>query len=630
MRRNLKSKSVEYLRLVFRLCIITALSPFSVGQEWPFYGGGPGGSKYSRLDQIDRSNVSKLKVAWIYHTRDMSDGSDNPVHSAFEATPLVADGVMYFTTPFGRVVALEAETGRELWTFDPKLDRQRPYNLFISRGLALWRRGEERRIYSGTLDGRLFAVDARKGRPVTRFGEGGFVDLRRGVAEKYPNRAYGVTSPPVVFENLVIVGSMVSDAEPLGPSGDVRAFDVDTGKLVWTFHTVPRPGEAGHETWDGESWRERGGTNVWAPMSLDEQRGLLFLPVTSPSPDRYGGERKGQNLFGDSLVALDAGTGKVRWYYQIIHHDIWDYDLPAQPLLVDIQRGGKLVPVVVQITKMGLTFIFERETGKPVFEIEERKVPPSRVPGEEAWPTQPFPVKPPPLIRHTMTADEITNVTPESRRECMEIMKDARIGAFYEPPGLEYTIIFPGTNGGPNWGGGSFDPSSNLLFVNSMDVGEVMKLVKPAAAGSVPYRPRTLPNFRFWDSKRLPCQKPPWGKLSAVDLASGEIRWQVTLGVVDELIRLGLPPTGAPNLGGSIVTAGGLVFIASTNDSRFRAFDKDNGRELWVTRLPASGHATPMTFKGVKTGKQFVVIAAGGGNKYNDSFSDALIAFALP
>ena len=293
------------------------------------------------------------------------------------------------------------------------------------------------------------------------------------------------------------------------------------------------------------------------------------------------------------------------------------------------QHGDVLKLVIALGMKLACTGVVLGSTAF-VFEIEERKVPPSRVPGEEAWPTQPFPVKPPPLIRHTMTADEITNVTPESRRECMEIMKDARIGAFYEPPGLEYTIIFPGTNGGPNWGGGSFDPSSNLLFVNSMDVGEVMKLVKPAAAGSVPYRPCTLPNFRFWDSKRLPCQKPPWGKLSAVDLASGEIRWQVTLGVVDELIRLGLPPTGAPNLGGSIVTAGGLVFIASTNDSRFRAFDKDNGRELWVTRLPASGHATPMTFKGVKTGKQFVVIAAGGGNKYNDSFSDALIAFALP
>lgn len=606
--------------------VLLILTGVALGEEWRHYGGDAGGTRYSPLTQINRNNVDRLRVAWTYRTGDLSDGTVFPTRSAFECTPLVIDGIMYVTTPFARVVALEAETGKELWSFDPKLDKKRFYNLFINRGVAYWRRGADKRIYLGTLDGRLFALDASNGKPVTGFGDNGFINLRTGVADRFPERAYGMTSPPLINKDLVICGALVSDGEPQGPSGDVRAFDARTGKLAWRFHTVPRPGEFGNDTWEGDSWRERGGTNVWSIMSCDEKRGILYLPLTSPSPDRYGGERKGQNLFGDCLVALDAATGRRLWHYQIVHHDLWDYDLPAQPTLIQV-RG---IPAVAQITKMGFLFVFNRLTGKPLFPIEERRVPASEVPGEEAWPTQPFPVKPPPVARQTMSLDELTNVTPESRAECLKLLEGAKIGSIYQPAGLDYTAIFPGTNGGPDWGGASYDPVANLLFVNSSDAGQLLKMVEAPAGSKVAYRARGTTNERFWDSKRYPCQKPPWGTLTAIDLTKGEFRWQVPLGVVDDLLARGIPPTGAPNMGGSMVTAGGLVFIAATNDSRFRAFDKDTGKELWVTRLEASGHATPMTFRGQTTGKQFVVIAAGGGNKYNKTYSDALVAFALP
>jgi quinoprotein glucose dehydrogenase len=452
------------------------------------------------------------------------------------------------------------------------------------------------------------------------------------VAEKYRNREYGMTSPAAVYRNVIICGSLTADGTPQGPLGDVRGYDARTGKVLWTFHVVPRPGEFGHDTWEGDSWKDRAAINAWSILTVDTERGIVFLPLTSPATDYYGGDRRGMGLFGDCLVALDALTGKRLWHFQTVHHNLWDYDIPAPPNLVTVTRQGKPVAAVAQVTKTGFTFLFDRVSGKPLFDIIEKPVPASEVPGEQAWPTQPVPVKPPPYARQKMTRDELTDVTPESRAYCAKLMEGAVLGEIYTPIGLKPTVLFPGTNGGANWGGASWDPETHTLYVNSMDAGMIYHMVNRPEGAQIPYRAvgSGSPNSRFWDTNQYPCQKPPWGFLTAIDLDKGEFRWRSVLGVVDELAARGIPPTGTSNIGGSIVTAGGLVFIGATNDSRFRAFDKDTGKEVWVTKLPASAHATPMTFMGRTTGKQYVVIAAGGGNKYNKVFSDSLVAFSLP
>ncbi len=613
------------------LVLAVFCSSVCAAEEWQYWGGDAGGTRFSRLKQINRSNVAKLEVAWTYRTGDSSDGKDLPFRSTFEATPLVVDGTLYITTGFGRLIALDADTGRELWKFDPKVDLDRAYNLYISRGCSYWTDGRKKRILMGTQDARLFSIDAVSGRPDPAFGKDGFIDLRPGVADKFPERGYGVTSAPAIYKNLVITGAAASDGEPQGPSGDIRAFDIGSGKLVWTFHTVPRSGEFGNETWEGESWKDRGGVNAWSTLSVDPERGIVFVPLTSPATDIYGGDRPGANLFGDALVALEAATGKRIWHFQTIHHNLWDYDLPAQPILTTVQREGKEVPSVAQITKTGFVFLFDRVTGKPLFPIEERPVPKSEVPGEYTHPTQPFPVKPAPLTKQSFRPEELANVTPEHRKFCEELIRGAVFGSLYTPLGLTKTILFPSTNGGANWGGGSFDPDTQTLYVNTMEIGWISQMVKRPTGSKIPYRAQgaRTPNGRFWDTNLRPCQQPPWGYLTAVDLKTGEFRWRSVLGIDDELAAKGVPKTGTMNLGGSIVTAGGLVFIGATNDSRFRAFDKDSGRELWMTKLPASAHSIPATYSG-KNGRQYVVVAAGGGNKYSSTVSDHLVAFALP
>jgi quinoprotein glucose dehydrogenase len=600
--------------------------------EWRSWGGDPGGTRFSSLADIDRSNVSRLRRLWTYHTGDRQEATRL---IALECTPLLVGGVLYLSTPSNRVVALDGEAGAELWRFDPHATA--PKRRFQAhRGVAYWEgttaSGErQRRILTGTYDGRLFALDAETGRPASDFGDGGSIDLRPGVAERWPASEYAVTSPPAVYRDLVITGAAVPEGPGLGPSGAVRAFDVRSGRQVWRFDTVPRPGEAGHDTWEGDSWRDRTGVNVWSIMSVDPERGLVFLPIGSPAYDFYGGDRRGQNLFGNSLVALDASTGRRVWHFQMVHHDIWDYDLPAQPVLVDLDRGGRRTAAVAQVTKMGLVFVLDRKTGKPVFPVEERAVPRSPVAGETTWPTQPIPAAPPPLSRQEIAREGLSRVTAESARECAALFDQLKRGPAYTPYGVDLTLVLPGTLGGATWSGASFDPATGYLYVNTNETGAVGRIAEQPAGSRTLFQ-RTSPwgeYARFWDSRHWPCVAPPWGQLHAIDLKRGTIAWQVPLGIVEELEAQGVPKTGTSNLGGSIVTAGGLVFIAATNDRRFRAFDKLTGKELWVTLLEASGHATPITYRS-RSGKQVVVIAAGGGGYFSDTSSDVVAAFALP
>ena len=618
---------------VSRILFILALSPAVSAQEWQSYGGDAGGTRSSPLKQINRQNVGKLRRAWTYHMGELDrENNETGRHHVvpFESTPIVIDGALYFSTPSNRVIALDAETGKEIWRFDPQAGRAGPRHFFQHRGVAYWhgKSGDEGRILYGTFDGRLIALDAKTGKPCRAFGKDGTVDLRAGVADAYPAAEYAVTSPPAIYQDLVITGAAVPEYPSKGPSGQVRAFDVRSGKLAWTFHTIPRPGEVGHETWEGDAWKERTGANVWSIMSLDLERGLVFLPIGSASYDFYGADRKGLNLFSNSLVALDAASGKLVWYYQMVHHDIWDYDMPAQPVLITVRRDTRDIPAIAQLTKMGFVFILDRLTGKPLFPVEERLVPSSDVPSEAAWPTQPSPVKPPPLVRQSFSEGDLSTVTPESHRYCAQLFHSLESHGMYTPYGRKLTLVVPGTLGGANWSGASFDRASGYLFVNANEVGAVGAMEPQAADAPVRYRRASKDGeyARFWDQHQWPCQKPPWGTLNAVDVNKGEIVWKVPIGVVDGLKTT----TGTPNLGGSIVTDGGVVFIGATTDSRFRAFDARTGEQLWVGDLEASAYATPMTYMGKKTGKQFVVIAAGGGGYFIGKVSDVLAAFALP
>jgi quinoprotein glucose dehydrogenase len=628
------------LSLIASLSTILSVVAQSPDSEWHYYGGDEGGSRYSTLNQINRENVGNLRRVWTYHTGELELGlATAPFRASFSCTPLVVNGVMYLSTPSSRVIALDAETGIELWKFDPQANKQqREFN--SHRGVAYWEdtATNDRRILSGTVDGKLVALDAKTGKPVETFGVKGVINLRAGIADKFqqdPSWGARVTSPPVIFKDLVIVGWGLPEYPAKGPSGDVRAYNVRTGKLIWTFHTVPHPGEFGSDTWSNDSWKNRMGANVWSTMTVDQKRGIVFLPVGSPAYDFYGGDRRGKNLFGNSLVALNAATGKLVWYFQMVHHDLWDYDLPAQPSLITVRQNGRAIPAVVQVTKMGFVFVFDRVHGKPLFSIEERSVPQSSVPGEKTWPTQPFPVKPPALARQTMTREEISKVSAESQRYCTELFDKLTTKGPYTPAGLEPTLMFPGYHGGANWSSASFDPTSSYLYVNMNEDGAIGQMNPQPPGSPIPFIRRGRFDEYAWfrDKESRPCQQPPWGTLSAVNLNTGEIVWQVPLGVVDELEAKGVHSTGSQNLGGSIVTAGGLVFIASTTDRRFRAFDSRTGSQLWETRLEANGHATPMTFQGKKSGKQFVVLAAGGGGflrQLSSVLSDSVVAYSLP
>lgn len=583
--------------------------------NWPLYGNDPGAMRYSSLRQIQTDNVERLKLAWICRTG--KPGS--------EATPIVVGGVMYVTAPDG-VYALEPETGKLLWKYDAP-----PTAL---RGLAYWKgsNGLRPRVFAG--NGQfLLGLDVTTGKPAPGFGNEGRVDLKSGVLGDLKDARYALQSPPAIFDDVVITGCSNGEGSPTtGAYGDIRGWDARTGKLLWTFHTVPRPGEEGAGTWPSDGWKNRSGTNVWGFFTVDVKRGIVYAPLGAPTSDFYGADRIGDNLYGNSLVALDARSGKKLWHQQLVHHDLWDYDLAAPPALFDIRRNGQVMPAVAEITKMGLLFVFDRVTGQPAYGIEERPVPKSDVPGEVSATTQPFPLKPPPLAKNTFGPEEMYSRSPEHEQFCKDLFANnqMKIGGPYLPLPFEgNALLFPSTLGGGNWGGVSIDPSLGLLFVNVMNVGQWGHMEK---RGSEFVRSSAYgPYARFWDPQtRVPCQNPPFGELIAVDLTSGEIAWRSVLGRIEALEAIGVRDTGSLNLGGSLTTAGGLVFIGATNDSRFRAFGSRNGKLLWETKLEASAHSSPISYMG-RDGRQYVaVMAAGGGAFLGGGLSNTLVAFALP
>ena len=606
------------------LAIILPVTGLFGQTDWPSYSHDPSGQRYSPLSEINAGNVSKLKLAWQYGLDPASINLDAATRflTSTEAVPIVAGGVLYAPTVHHSIVALEPETGTEIWKYDLGSSVAAPL-----RGVTYWAGDKQAppQILAGTSDGRLIAINAKTGKLVPGFGQEGVVDLRVGVTEKFPKAPYHLASPGIIFRNLIVTGAQGKEDDPDGPAMDVRAWDLHSGKLAWTFHTIPHPGEPGYETWPKDNWVTAGSPANWGAATVDAQRGLIFLPIGQPAAQYYGGARHGQNLYSSSIVALDGVTGRVRWYFQLTHHDSWDYDAEAAPSLMEVVHDGKKIPVVVAVSKPGLMFFLDRETGRPIYPVEERPVPQSDVPGEQTWPTQPFPLKPPPLARNEFKPEEIFTGEPEHEKFCRELVQ--KIGGIhnygpYTPySSKEFRIIFPGQQGGPNYGGMAVDPGLGYVFLNVRNTGGMGRMEKTKDGDQVAYR-RVSPlgagsvNARFWNpAKQMPCQQPPWAELIAVNANTGDLAWRVPLGTKDEMEAKGLHNTGAFGQGGPIATAGGLVFIAGTDDKRFRAFDSHTGKVLWEVKMDAEGHTNPMTYRG-RNGKQYVVIVSSGVNAY--------------
>lgn len=607
--------------------------------SWDHYGGDAGGSRYSPLTAIDRANVAGLEIAWSYRTGELGQNARDGHELTFEATPILFEGTLYLSTAFGKVVALDPATGRERWARDLGVDRTESYSEVTSRGVSAWRDPAASghapcaaRIVLGTIDARLVALDARTGEPCARFGKNGAVDLAADLAVE-SGGDYQVTSPPAILDGVIVVGTSIGDlwSADTGP-GTVRGFDARTGARLWTWDPIQRV--AGRV----------GAANAWPPISADSALGLVYLVTGSPSPDFFGGMRPGDNADASSVVALRAATGEKVWTFQTVHHDLWDFDLAAQPALVDLRVDGRTVPALVQATKIGTLFVLDRRTGEPLWPVEERPVPASDVPGEAAWPTQPFPTRPAPLLDHApLTGADAWGPTDAIRQECAAMIAGARSEGVFTPPSLGGSILWPGNAGGTNWGSVAFDPTRQYVVLNWNRLPTFVALVPQdslhadmertrVAGADMDYgrqrgAPYAVKRRMLLSTAGTPCIAPPWGEIGAVDLATGDVAWRTPLGYAPGQ-PADSPPLGMINMGGPMVTAGGLVFIAATPDNRFRALDVETGRELWSAALPAAGVATPMTYEA--DGRQFVVIAAGGHGKAGFEIGDYVVAFALP
>jgi len=622
---------------------------------WTHYGGSPRGGQYSELAQITRQNVSGLEEFWRFRTGELGQGAAEPF--AFQANPILVEGKLYISTGSGIVFALDPSSGQQLWRFDPGIDRSLRYSEIANRGVSSWIDDSiipgapcRHRIFAVTLDARVIALDGSSGGRCPDFGNGGEIRLDQDVrAEAGDPGRYTVTSPPVIVSGVLVVGSAIGDNSRVESElGIVRGIDARNGKELWRWDPIPRDeSDPAWNSWQPEEAAKNGSANAWAPLSADDMLGLVYVPTGSASPDFYGGERKGDNLYANSLVALHAQTGKVAWYRQLVHHDLWDYDLASQPALVELEHNGRTVAAVLQGTKMGLIFSFDRGTGDPVFEIEERLVPQGGVTGEHLSPTQPFPVAPPPVSRHdAVTPEDAWGMLWFDKRSCSRKIAALRSEGIYTPPSLQGTIGLPGYVGGINWGGIAFDPERQVAVVFSADLPTEVALIPRdrlmevyesgqydgqefARQSGTPYGMR---RHALMSPLDVPCTAPPFGSLSALDMRGGELLWRSSFGTIQDIAPAIVPNIGMgmPGMGGPIVTAGGLVFIGATMDNYLRAFDVDTGEKLWEGRLPAGGQATPMTYLDTKTGKQVVVIAAGGHPRMGTTLGDYLVAFALP